>query len=69
MMQDWDRRFPGRTESVFTAMQNIVPSHLADGDLFDFHGLTLDTPIEEGDIAFDAPEMQMSGAIPISLLA
>ena len=69
MMQDWDRRFPGRTESVFPAMQNVVPSHLADGDLFDFHGLTLDTPIEEGDIAFDAPEMQMSGAIPISLLA
>jgi tRNA 2-thiocytidine biosynthesis protein TtcA len=39
MMADWDRRYPGRTESVFSAMQNIVPSHLADGELFDFKGL------------------------------
>lgn len=67
MMQDWDRRYPGRTESVFTAMQNIVPSHLADNHLFDFRGLTLDTLVEEGDIAFDTPEIAISGSIPISL--
>jgi tRNA 2-thiocytidine biosynthesis protein TtcA len=69
MMQDWDKRYPGRTESVFTAMQNIVPSHLADGQLFDFQGLTLNTPVEEGDIAFDPPEMPISGIIPINLPA
>lgn len=69
MMQDWDKRYPGRTESVLTAMQNVVPSHLADTDLFDFHGLTLDTPVEEGDIAFDSPEFSVSGTIPISLKA
>ncbi len=67
MMQDWDKRYPGRTESVFTAMQNIVPSHLADNGLFDFRNLTLDTPVEEGDIAFDAPELPLSGAVPIRL--
>lgn len=39
MMTEWDRRYPGRTESVFTAMQNIVPSHLADIAQFDFKGL------------------------------
>ena len=66
MMADWDRRFPGRTESVFSAMQNVVPSHLADNSLFDFPGLTLDTPVEEGDIAFDIPEMPISGMIEIS---
>jgi tRNA 2-thiocytidine biosynthesis protein TtcA len=66
MMADWDRRFPGRTESVFSAMQNVVPSHLADNSLFDFPGLTLDTPVEEGDIAFDIPEMPVSGMIEIS---
>jgi tRNA 2-thiocytidine biosynthesis protein TtcA len=65
MMQDWDKRFPGRTEAVLTAMQNVVPSHLADTRLFDFPGLNLDTPLEEGDIAFDSPEMPMSGAFPI----
>ncbi len=66
MMEDWDRRFPGRTESVFTAIQNIVPSHLADNKLFDFPGLTLETSVEEGDIAFDTPEMPLSGMIEIS---
>jgi tRNA 2-thiocytidine biosynthesis protein TtcA len=67
MMQDWDKRFPGRTESVLTAMQNVVPSHLADNKLFDFPGLTLETPVEEGDIAFDAPQLPMTGTIPLTL--
>jgi len=66
MMQDWDKRYPGRTESVLTAMQNIVPSHLADNRQFDFQHLTLDTPVDEGDIAFDSPEMPMVGMFPIT---
>ncbi len=69
MMQDWDKRYPGRSESVFTAMQNIVPSHLADNALFDFAGLTLETRVEEGDIAFDAPDFTLAGAVPISQTA
>lgn len=69
MMEDWDHRYPGRTESVFTAMQNIVPSHLADNSRFDFRGLTLATPVDEGDIAFDPPEISASsgGSVPILL--
>jgi tRNA 2-thiocytidine biosynthesis protein TtcA len=60
MMAEWDSRFPGRTESVFSALQNIVPSHLADNAFFDFKGLrlgenTLDT--DGGDIAFDDPQL------------
>ena len=69
MMQDWDKRYPGRTEAVFTAMQNIVPSHLADNALFDFRSLTLDTPVEEGDIAFDAPELPLTGTFPVRLMS
>ena len=69
MMQDWDKRYPGRSEAVFTSLQNIVPSHLADNDLFDFRNLTLDTPVEEGDIAFDTPDIPITGTFPISLLA
>lgn len=65
MMQDWDKRYPGRTEAVFTAMQNVVPSHLADNGLFDFRGLTLDTEVDEGDIAFDSPELPLTGSIPV----
>ena len=39
MMAAWDQRYPGRTESLFTAMQNIVPSHLADNAAFAFREL------------------------------
>jgi tRNA 2-thiocytidine biosynthesis protein TtcA len=67
MMEDWDRRYPGRTESVMTAMQNVVPSHLADNGLFNFTGLTLDTPVAEGDIAFAPPDMPLAGGLPITL--
>jgi len=65
MMQDWDRRYPGRTESVFTALQNVVPSHLADNQLFDFRGLSLDSQVEEGDMVFDEPELPPIGSFPL----
>ena len=39
MLADWKRRYPGRVQSIFTALQNVVPSHLADTSLFDFQGL------------------------------
>ena len=39
MLNEWHRKFPGRVESIFTAMQNVVPSHLADSDQFDFKSL------------------------------
>lgn len=39
MLNDWDRKHPGRIESIFAAMQNVAPSQLADTDLFDFAGL------------------------------
>ena len=69
MMEGWDKRYPGRTESVMTALQNVVPSHLADSGLFDFRGLTLDTPVEEGDIVFNAPDIPMSSVFPIAPVA
>ncbi|AJD48183.1 tRNA 2-thiocytidine biosynthesis protein TtcA [Isoalcanivorax pacificus W11-5] len=39
MLQQWDRQYPGRIESIFAAAQNIAPSQLADTRLFDFAGL------------------------------
>jgi tRNA 2-thiocytidine biosynthesis protein TtcA len=39
MLRSWERQFPGRLESIFRSMQNVVPSHLADVNLFDFLNL------------------------------
>ena len=39
MLQQWDRQFPGRIESIFAAVQNVAPSQLADARLFDFVNL------------------------------
>lgn len=35
----WDEIQPGRVENIARAMQNVVPSHLADANLFDFADL------------------------------
>lgn len=60
MMQAWDERFPGRTEAVFTALTNVVPSHLADTALFNFRGLKIGDAVTEGDTVFDAPELSVA---------
>lgn len=39
MLQEWDTLHPGRLASIARAMTDVVPSHLADRDLFDFSGL------------------------------
>jgi tRNA 2-thiocytidine biosynthesis protein TtcA len=54
MLQQWERKFPGRLETMFTALQNVQPSHLADASLYDFRGLRAEgKPIADGDMAFD----------------
>jgi tRNA(Ile)-lysidine synthase TilS/MesJ len=42
MLQEWDRKTPGRTESIFRSLQNVIPSQLADRNLFDFTSLKID---------------------------
>src|ERR1700683_5459112 len=41
MLSEWEREFPGRTESIFSALRNLQPEHLADPRHFDFAGLEL----------------------------
>ncbi len=54
MLNQWDKQFPGRIESLCTAMRNVVPSHLADNVLFDFKAVTANGVADEnGDKAFD----------------
>ena len=54
MLRDWDKRYPGRIETMFSAMQNVVPSHMADHELFDFKGIQHGSEVVDGgDLAFD----------------
>jgi tRNA 2-thiocytidine biosynthesis protein TtcA len=39
MLAAWEREFPGRTETIFSALKNVEPAHLADPRRFDFAGL------------------------------
>ncbi len=39
MLRDWEQKFPGRIESIFSSICNVAGSQLADPALFDFAGL------------------------------
>ena len=54
MLLDWERRFPGRAQTIFNALARVVPSHLMDRALFDFRGLRpTGVAHPAGDVAFD----------------
>jgi tRNA 2-thiocytidine biosynthesis protein TtcA len=54
MLREWERRHPGRVDSMFRALSNIVPSHLMDRRLFDFAAVRATGAVSgEGDKAFD----------------
>ena len=42
MLNEWEKRYPGRIETLLASLQNIVPSHMLDRELFDFTGLGAD---------------------------
>jgi tRNA 2-thiocytidine biosynthesis protein TtcA len=39
MLREWERRHPGRLETMFNALSNVAPSHLLDRELHDFDRL------------------------------
>jgi tRNA 2-thiocytidine biosynthesis protein TtcA len=58
MLREWERRFPGRVETMFASLGRVVPSHLLDRDLFDFAAVAATgAPQPDGDRAFDAETM------------
>jgi tRNA 2-thiocytidine biosynthesis protein TtcA len=54
MLRDWERQFPGRVETIFNAMSNVVTTHLMDRTLQDFTAIRArGVAVADGDIAFD----------------
>ena len=44
MLREWERRHPGRLDTMFNALANVAPSHLLDRELHDFMNLIADEP-------------------------
>jgi tRNA 2-thiocytidine biosynthesis protein TtcA len=42
MLREWERKHPGRVDTIFNALGNVAPSHLMDRGLFDFDTLAAD---------------------------
>ena len=42
MLHSWEKQYPGRTETLFSAIKNVTPSQLADATLFNFADLKID---------------------------
>lgn len=63
MLRDWEKKHPGRVENLFRSMHHIVPSHLMDGEAFDFQNLEIATQLSgvaarsSGDKAIDEAEL------------
>lgn len=54
MLRDWERQYPGRTETIFKAISDVSPSQLADRELFNFNDLKI-----EVDRDLNLPELRV----------
>jgi len=61
MLADWERKFPGRTETIFRSLSNVSASHLLDRGLFDFAGLEA-APASDS-ILFTSQDIDSASAI------
>lgn len=61
MLLDWERQDGSRIEKIFSSMQNIAPSQLADTALFDFTGLEIDRSAGREPHPFDASQTVDAG--------
>ncbi|MFT6977893.1 MAG: tRNA 2-thiocytidine biosynthesis protein TtcA [Shewanella psychromarinicola] len=74
MLQLWDKQYPGRIETIFTAMQNTAPSQGVDREQFDFVSLQRNSDVvNTGDIAdadlpaFDFVDISNNGHIDLDI--
>jgi tRNA 2-thiocytidine biosynthesis protein TtcA len=60
MLRDWEKQYPGRTETLFTSLQNVVPSHLMDVNRYDFKNIKITGQADvDGDKVFDEEEFPL----------
>jgi tRNA 2-thiocytidine biosynthesis protein TtcA len=60
MLRDWEKQYPGRTETMFTSLQNVVPSHLMDVNRYDFKNIKITGQADvDGDKVFDEEEFPL----------
>lgn len=64
MLMDWEKVDGSRIEKIFSSMQNIAPSQMADPDLFDFASLTIDRSGERKEYEFDSTQTIDAGGVP-----
>jgi len=65
MLREWEKRHPGRVETIFRSLANVTPSHLLDRALFDFAGLAATgVPDAAGDRAFDPEPLAPAAGAP-----
>lgn len=61
MLNDWEKQFPGRIETMFRSLTHVVPSHLLDPKLFNFTDLAVTgEPHAQGDRAFDPDDFPLA---------
>jgi tRNA 2-thiocytidine biosynthesis protein TtcA len=64
MLRQWERDFPGRVESTFRALSQVVPTHLLDHSLHDFAAVRADGVARaDGDTAFDVMPVDASAGL------
>jgi tRNA 2-thiocytidine biosynthesis protein TtcA len=53
LLHDWESKHPGRVESMFRALSDVVASHLMDRQLFDFDGVKKGAPLAGEGVSLD----------------
>jgi tRNA 2-thiocytidine biosynthesis protein TtcA len=64
MLREWEKKFPGRVDNIFSSLSTVAPSHLMDRDLFGFADLkATGVAVKDGDIAFDDEPCATGGTV------
>ncbi|MEX1665677.1 tRNA 2-thiocytidine(32) synthetase TtcA [Zhongshania arctica] len=66
MLMEWEKTDGSRIEKIFSSMQNIAPSQMADPNLFDFASLTIDRSGERKEYEFESTLKIDAGGVPAS---